>query len=203
MTKIKICGLGRQCDISAVNSVKPDYCGFIIDVPESRRSITVRELRRLTSQLDSAVTPVGVFVNEQAEKMAGLLNEGTIAMAQLHGQETEDDIRNLRSLTDRPLIQAFRIVSVDDLIRAERSTADYVLLDSGAGTGRTFDWNLLTHFERPFFLAGGLGPDNLEEALGRVKPYGVDMSSKVETDGCKDPYKIEAAVAVVRRGNNE
>lgn len=203
MTKIKICGLSRQCDISAVNTSKPDYCGFIIDVPESRRSITVRELRRLTSQLDSTVTPVGVFVNEQAAKMAGLLNEGTIAMAQLHGQETEDDIRNLRSLTDRPLIQAFRIVSVDDLIRAERSTADYVLLDSGAGTGRTFDWSLLTCFERPFFLAGGLGPDNLEEALGRVKPYGVDMSSKVETDGCKDPYKIEAAVAVVRRGNNE
>lgn len=203
MTRIKICGLSRQCDIMAVNRALPDYCGFVINVPKSRRSVTLMELRLLTDRLDSRVMPVGVFVNEPVETVAALLKEGTIAMAQLHGQETEAYMESLRNMTDRPLIQAFRITSEADLDQAVRSTADYVLLDSGAGTGRTFDWGLLDCFDRPFFLAGGLGPGNLEEALKRVRPYAVDMSSNVETDGFKDPDKIEAAVAAVRRHDNE
>jgi len=199
MTKIKICGLSRRCDIGFVNRCGPDYAGFVVNVPKSRRSVTPEEARALSALLSPEVMPVGVFVNERAEVVASMLNDGIIFAAQLHGSEDEDYIGDLRRRTGGILIQAFSVASPSDMERTAASPADYVLLDSGGGTGRTFDWRLIKGFKRPYFLAGGLGADNLPAALAELRPFAVDMSSGVETGGVKDPAKIEAAVAAVRR----
>lgn len=199
MTKIKICGLSRRCDIGFVNRCGPDYAGFVVNVPKSRRSVTPEEARALSALLSPDIMPVGVFVNERAEVVASMLNDGIIFAAQLHGSEDEDYIGDLRRRTGGILIQAFSVASPSDMERAAASPADYVLLDSGGGTGRTFDWRLIKGFKRPYFLAGGLGADNLPAALAELRPFAVDMSSGVETGGVKDPAKIEAAVAAVRR----
>lgn len=198
-TKIKICGLTRLEDIQAVNEAKPDFCGFIVEVPKSRRNVTTAQLRALREKLDESILPVGVFVNAPAELPAQLLNEGTIALAQIHGQEDEAYIRRLKTMTDHLIIRAFSIKTEEDVKRAICSEADYILLDQGAGgTGETFDWNLVPSIRRPWFLAGGLGCDNLETAIRLLHPWAVDLSSRVETDGHKDPDKIIKAVQTVR-----
>ena len=198
-TKIKICGLRRMEDIQAVNEAKPDFCGFVIEVPGSFRSVTVSQAKELAAELDRDIQAVGVFVNAPETLAAELLNQGIISMAQLHGQEDETYIRRLRKLTDRPLIKAFSVRTRKDAEKAMESTADYILLDQGSGgTGIPFDWSLLPVIERPFFLAGGLGEDNLETAVHRLHPYAVDLSSGVETDMWKDPVKIKKAVDIVR-----
>ena len=148
--------------------------------------------------LDSTIKAVGVFVNEEPEAVARLLNSGVIDMAQIHGTEGEDYVKGLRALTDKPIIKAFRIGKEEDIRLAEKSGADYVLLDSGAGTGRGFDWKLIRNMERPYFLAGGLETGNVETAVKRLKPYAVDVSSGIETGGVKDRIKMAAFVAAVR-----
>lgn len=199
-TKIKICGLRRWEDIRAVNAAKPDFCGFVVEVPGRCRSVTAGQLRMLVKYLDREILPVGVFVNAEPEMVAELLNGGTLDMAQLHGQEDGNYIERLRRLTDKPLIQAFSVFTEKDIRRAIASTADYILLDQGrGGTGKQFDWSLIPQTARPFFLAGGLGPGNLEAAIRGIRPYAVDLSSSVETDGRKDLQKIQEAVAIVRR----
>ena len=203
-TRIKICGLTRPEDIQAVNQAKPDFCGFIVEFPKSRRNVTVEQLRKLREQLDENILPVGVFVNAPAELPAQLLNEGTIALAQLHGQENEAYITQLKTMTDQLIIKAFSIKTEEDVEQALRSGADYILLDQGAGgTGETFDWNLVPSIKRPWFLAGGLGCDNLESAIHLLHPWAVDLSSSVETDGHKDPDKILKAVQAVRNIKEE
>ena len=198
-TKIKICGLRRREDILAVNEAKPDYCGFIIEFPSSFRSVTADEVRELVKELDPEIRPVGVFVNAPMELVRTLLDDGTLALAQLHGQENEDYIRQLKIMTDQLLIKAFSIKTEEDVKRAIRSEVDYILLDQGAGgTGETFDWSLVPSIKRPWFLAGGLGCDNLETAIKMLHPWAVDLSSSVETDGHKDPDKIVKAVQTVR-----
>lgn len=197
--KIKICGLKRPEDIQAVNAVKPDFCGFVIEVTKSSRCVTREQVRELVRGLHKDIIPVGVFVNAPPELPAQLLNEGTLEIAQLHGNEDEAYIHILREMTDKPLIQAFSIRSTRDVRRACKSTADYILLDQGGGgTGKTFDWSLIPQISRPFFLAGGLGPDNLEQAIRQVHPWAVDLSSSLETQGYKDPEKIHRAVESVK-----
>jgi len=199
MTKIKICGLSRPEDIKAVNEARPDFAGFVIEVPKSRRNVSAGRVRDLAKGLAEQIQAVGVFVNASVELVAGLLNDGTLAMAQLHGNEDEAYIRELRQRTDKPLIQAFSIHTERDVERALQSSADYLLLDQGSGgTGRCFDWSLVPELGRPFFLAGGLGASNLSEAISQVKPWAVDLSSSLETEGRKDPAKIQAAVKLVR-----
>lgn len=191
MTKIKICGLRRPQDIEAVNAARPDFAGFVVEVPGSRRSVDKRELRELAGRLEEGILSVGVFVNAPPELVAELLEEGTLDLAQLHGQEDEIYMAELRRLTEKPLIQAFSIQTGQDAERALESRADYLLLDQGrGGTGQTFDWSLLPEINRPFFLAGGLGEENLERAIRQVRPWAVDLSSSLETDGQKDPEKI-------------
>ncbi|MGN8886945.1 phosphoribosylanthranilate isomerase [Blautia sp. HCP28S3_G10] len=198
--KIKICGLRRLEDIETVNYCRPDYAGFIVNFPKSFRSVTAEELNELTAKLDKNITAVGVFVNAPEELPAQLLNEGIIGMAQLHGQEDEDYIRRLRKLTRKPLIKAFSVKSEDDIKKAVKSSADYILLDQGSGgTGQAFDWTLIREMNRPFFLAGGIGPDNLERAIQEIHPYAVDLSSSVETDRWKNPEKIRRVVDIVRQ----
>ena len=199
-TKIKICGLRRREDILAVNEARPDYCGFIIEFPKSFRSVTADKVRELVKDLSPEIKGVGVFVNAPVEFVSGLLNDGTLALAQLHGQEDEAYIRELKKLTDKPIIKAFSVKTSEDIEKALQSPADYILLDQGSGgTGMTFDWSLIPKIESPFFLAGGIGSENLEQAIREIRPYAVDLSSSVETDKWKDPEKIRNVVDIVRK----
>ena len=197
--KIKLCGLSRPVDIDYVNQAKPDYCGFIVNFPKSRRNVTPEQVRALTARLSGDIIPVGVFVDESVETVAGLLEDGTIAVAQLHGHEDEAYLDALRKLTAKPIWQAFQIRSAADLERAKSSTANLVLLDSGQGSGVTLDWSILADFPRPYVLAGGLTAENIPAAVQQVKPYAVDLSSGVETEGYKDYEKMLAAVAAVKK----
>ena len=201
MTRIKLCGLTRACDIEAANRLKPDYIGFVF-AEKSRRAVSGEQAKDLKSLLSPEIKAVGVFVNEDPETVAGLLNRGIIDLAQLHGRENEAYLERLRSLTDRPLLQAFRIAGEEDLHRAEGSSADGILLDAGAGDGTVFDWRLLRDWRRPYFLAGGLEPGNVRKAVRSLRPYGVDVSSGIETDGRKDPEKMKAFVTAVREEDN-
>lgn len=203
MTKIKLCGLMRPCDIEWANDLQPDYIGFVF-AKKSKRYVAPERAKVLREGLASGIRVVGVFVNEVPEAVTALLNDGIIDIAQLHGSEDADYIKALRKLIDRPLIKAFRIDSTADLDRARRSTADHVLLDNGAGgTGMAFDWSVLKDFDMPFFLAGGLGPDNVARAIKDVHPFAVDVSSGIETDGVKDYKKMTAFVSAVRKAHQE
>ncbi len=199
MTPIKICGLSRLQDVEYVNRAKPDWCGFVVNFPKSRRSVTLDQLKILCSKLAAGVIPVGVFVDRPVEEVTELLNCGMIAAAQLHGGEDGNYVAALRAAAPgKEIWKAFPVRSAADLERAAVFPADRILLDSGQGTGRAFDWSLLRNFPRPYLLAGGLSPDNLREAIRILHPSGVDLSSGVETGGFKDFDKIQAAVAAAR-----
>ena len=158
MAKLKICGLTCKEDIEAVNEAKPDFAGFIIEVPGRRRSLTAERVKVLVKGLDKEILPVGVFVNAAPELPISLLRDGTLWAAQLHGDEDEDYIEKIQNMTGKPVIKAFSIKTPEDVQRALRSPADYILLDHGAGgTGEPFDWTLVPPVRRPFFLAGGIG----------------------------------------------
>ena len=195
--KVKICGLSRPADIAAVNAAKPDYCGFIVNFPKSRRNVSPDTLRTLRAGLSTDVIPVGVFVDQPAEEIAALLNDGSISVAQLHGHEDEGYIAALRRLTDRPIWQAFQVHTAVDAARANASIADLVLLDAGQGAGKAFDWTLLRGMTRPFALAGGLNTDNISDAL-RTHAVLLDVSSGAETGGYKDANKIETIVRMIK-----
>ena len=198
MTKIKLCGLTRPCDIEWANALMPDYIGFVF-AQKSKRFVSPERVKALREGLDSNIRAVGVFVNEAPEVVADLLNTGVIDMAQLHGGEDEEYIKALRGLTDKPLIKAFRMDGYADLEKARQSSADCVLLDNGAGgTGTAFDWALLKGFDRPYFLAGGLGPGNVRQAIMALVPFAVDVSSGIETNGAKDYMKMTAFVNAAR-----
>lgn len=201
MTKIKLCGLSRPCDIETANELMPEYIGFVF-APKSRRYVSPELAAALKKQLNPAIKAVGVFVNEEPETIATYLSAGIIDIAQLHGNESETYIRQLRSLTGKPLIQAFRIDTEQDIESANESSADYILLDSGeGGTGTAFDWQLLRQISRPYFLAGGLTPHNIEDTVKTLAPYAVDVSSGIETNGYKDRNKMTAFVTAVRAVN--
>ena len=200
MTRIKICGLSRPCDVAFVNQARPDWCGFIIDFPKSHRSVTPDQALALRRQLAPGIIPVGVTVDQPAEAVAALLRSGVVDVAQLHGKEDERYLASLRAMAPgHPLWKAFTLHTPGDLTAALASGADMILLDSGKGTGRTFDWSLLRGITRSFLLAGGLTPENIPRAVREVHPWGVDLSSGMETDRRKDRDKILAAVAAARK----
>ncbi len=195
--KIKICGLRREEDVDYANQVLPDYAGFIL-AEGFRRQISREQARSLKQRLSDRIKAVGVFVNNPVEEIISYLEEGIIDMAQLHGEENEEDIRYIQAVTAKPVIKA---VKADNRYIVEAwldSSADYLLFDSGTGTGKSFDWRLLADVERDYFLAGGLNPDNIEKAVLQLAPYAIDISSGVETDGVKDLEKMKAAVNKVR-----
>ncbi len=200
MTRIKLCGLSRPCDMEAASILKPDYIGFVF-ARKSKRYVTPEQAAELKRLLAPDIAAVGVFVNEMPETVAELLNNDVIDIAQLHGTEDEDYIKRLRQLTGKPIIRAFRIMNAGDIQCAEKSGADYVLLDSGAGTGTVFDWKLIRDIKRPYFLAGGLSPDNVAEAVKNLHPFAVDVSSGIETEGVKDKTKMAAFAAAVRKAD--
>lgn len=198
MTKIKLCGISRPCDVEAANALKPEYIGFVF-AKNSRRCVSPDKASALKQLLSPEIKAVGVFVNEKPENIAELLNGRIIDAVQLHGNEDEAYIERLRTRTDKPIIKAFQIFGMDEIAKAEKSTADFVLLDSGAGTGAVFDWKLIKNISRPYFLAGGLSAQNAESAVRLLHPYAVDVSSGIETDGRKDSIKMAAFVAAVRK----
>lgn len=188
----------KMCDIDAANELLPEYIGFVF-AKKSRRYVTPETAAEMKKRLDARIKAVGVFVNESPENVAALLDCGTIDIAQLHGGEDEEYIAALRKLTDKPIIKAFRVDSAEDIAGAQQSSADFILLDSGnGGTGTAFDWKLLKNIRRPYFLAGGLYPENVQEAVEKLHPYAVDVSSGIETDGAKDADKMTKFVNNVR-----
>lgn len=196
--KIKLCGLTRECEIETANQLLPDYIGFVF-AEKSKRFLPFERAMALRRLLDPRIQTVGVFVREAPETVAQLLESGVIDVAQLHGGEDDSYVARLRALTDRPLLQAFRADRAEALLAAAESQADAVLLDSGeGGTGVPFDWDMLRTFPRPYFLAGGLTPENVAEAMNKLHPCAVDVSSGIETDGRKDPEKMRAFVRAVR-----
>lgn len=196
--KIKICGLSREEDIKYANQVMPDYIGFVF-WEHSRRYVShdrAAELRRL---LKPEIQAVGVFVDAPPEEIVSLLQEGVIDMAQLHGEETEEEIQYLQAVAGRPVMKAVKVRSRRDVEAWLDSSAEYLLFDSGMGSGIAFDWGLLADVPRDFFLAGGLRPETLKQAVETVRPFAVDLSSGVETGGFKDLGKMRKAVMAVRK----
>lgn len=198
MTKIKLCGLSRPCDIEAANKWKPEYIGFVF-APKSKRFITHEKAAALKKQLVPGIQAVGVFVNAPLDEVSKLLNIGVIDIAQLHGDEDDSYIKALQDLVEKPIIKAFQIKNEQDIIKANASSAACILLDSGSGTGTVFDWHLIQSVQRPYFLAGGLDPENVAAAIRQLSPYAVDVSSGIEADGLKDQDKIAAFIAAVRK----
>ena len=201
MTRIKLCGLTRPCDIEWANALMPDYIGFVF-WPDSSRYITPERAVELNENLDEDITNVGVFVDAPVRFVAALLNEDLIDIAQLHGQEDDAYIAQLRQALRAPdekaILKAFVVKDAADIEAARQTTADMVLLDAGLGGGEAFDWSLLEGFERPYFLAGGLDANNVAEALDRTGAAYVDTSSGIEIDGKKDPAKMRAFAQAVR-----
>ena len=196
-TKIKVCGLKSMEDVGIMNEFLPDYCGFIIDFPSSHRSVTKQVAENLSKELNPRIKTVGVFVNSPVEDVIELLNRGVIQIAQLHGNEDEDYIHEVQAKTNKPVIKAIIVRDEFDVLRGKSSPADFILLDGGKGSGDVFDWNLIMDIKRDFFLAGGLGEDNLKKAIQTLHPYGVDLSSSLETDGKKDREKIQRIIKIM------
>ena len=189
MTKIKICGLKSEEDVKLVNEYKPEYCGFIFWEP-SKRYIAPEKVRDLVSLLDPAVTPVGVFLDEDIDRLVEVVRDSDVAVVQLHGKEDDEYIRQVKERTGKKVIKSFKPSSEEDVRLAEKSEADMIMFDPGVGSGKTFNWDILSGCTREYFLAGGLDPDNAALAVQTLKPYALDVSSGVETDGIKDGNKI-------------
>ncbi|MDR3085984.1 MAG: phosphoribosylanthranilate isomerase [Christensenellaceae bacterium] len=198
--RIKICGLFREEDICYANEARPDYIGFVF--AQSRRRVTQTQAARLREGLDAGISPVGVFQNAPIEAIAGLYRARVIELAQLHGAEDRAYIQGLRAACEIPIIKAVLPRKPGDLEAAEALGADFLLLDGGRGGGLAFDWSLIDRPKTPFFLAGGIGLHNIEEAIEKG-PFALDLSSGAERDGVKNPELMRALVCAVRERGNE
>ena len=188
MVKVKFCGLKRPCDIAWANELHPDYAGFVF--AGTKRRVSDETAAALRRELDPSIPAGGVFVDDELPHMASLVKKGVIQLIQLHGQEEDALVQQLQTELGVPVIKAFSIANQDDIKRALESRADYILLDQGkGGTGKAFDWSLLKEIDRPYFLAGGLTPQNAAQAA-KLRPYALDVSSGIETDGVKDRDKM-------------
>ena len=198
MVKIKICGLRRLEDIEIVNKYKPDYIGFVF--ADSKRKVSHQLAAAMKSNLREDIISVGVFVDADESEILELYEMGVIEIAQLHGSESEDYINYLKENTNDKLkiIKAIEMSEDEDLSGYADSSADYLLFDSGKGSGKTFDWRLIrTDLKKEFFLAGGINSQNVKKAIGEFNPYAVDLSSSVETDDYKDEDKIKEIMEVI------
>ncbi|MDR5708747.1 MAG: phosphoribosylanthranilate isomerase [Armatimonadota bacterium] len=206
MTRVKICGIRTVEEARAAAEAGADAVGFVF-WPRSRRYVEPEMAARIAQALPPFLVRVGVFVNEPPERVEEIAACVGLDAVQLHGDEPPEVCARLR----RRVIKAIRIRDGRSLEAAADYPVSALLLDTYVpetygGTGRTFDWSLVEavrHLDRPLLLSGGLNPENVAEAIRRVRPYGVDASSGVETDGRKDPEKICAFVAAVRRADAE
>lgn len=192
MAKIKICGMRRDEDIDFANSLHPDYIGFVL-TEGYRRSITPETAARLKKRLGGGIKAVGVFVNDGADKINLLLERNVIDIAQLHGDESPEYCKMIKA----PIIKYFNCShgEPDDL---DKYDVEYFLFDSGTGTGRAFDWSNIPKTDKPFFLAGGISESNVKQAIDTAKPFAVDVSSSVETNGYKDYKKMKRFMEMAR-----
>lgn len=197
MTKIKMCGLRRTEDIRFANQIMPEFVGFVF-AENSKRCISPETAAQLRWELDYRIASVGVFVDAPVSFVADLARREVIDMVQLHGSENSSYISKLRSLVDVPIIQSFRVSSPYDIECAALSDADFVLLDSGTGSGKSFDHSLIKGLSRPYFLAGGLTPENVGEAVAELSPYAADASSSLEIDGVKSFERMKAFAEAIR-----
>ncbi|MFV0395048.1 MAG: phosphoribosylanthranilate isomerase [Coprobacillaceae bacterium] len=197
MKQIKICGLSRKEDIKYVNKYKPQYIGIVF--ANSKRQVTLEQAKYLYDLLDSDIIAVGVFVNEELNRVVEIVNSGCIDIVQLHGQEDADYIQKLKQQCTIKIIKAINVKQKEDMKNIHYDV-DYYLLDGAtSGSGESFDWSYITTLDKPYFLAGGISLDNLDKAL-LVPSYGIDISSGVETNSSKDEKKIKE---VIRRIRNE
>ncbi len=200
-TKIKICGLTRKEDILAVNAALPDYIGFVF--AKSRRQISEEKALVLKELLNPMILSVGVFVNDEIKRIENLCNRGIIDIVQLHGEEDATYIHKLREYITNPIIKALRVTDRGLMEDGDTIPCDYLLLDTYqkdqyGGTGLCFDWTVVPKLSKLLFIAGGIGSDNVLDAISKLKPYCIDVSSAVETDGYKDSAKIVELVKLVR-----
>lgn len=179
--KVKMCGLYCPEDIDYANEVQPDYVGFVF-YPKSHRVVTKEQAAEYRKKLSPGIRTVGVFVNEDPKTIIELLEEGILDVAQLHGDETEEDIQYLQAVCGKPVIKAVKVRDRYDVEAWLDSSADYLLFDNGMGTGQAFDWSVLGGIDREIFLAGGLQSENLTEAMEVVRPYALDISSGIESN---------------------
>ena len=195
--KIKICGLFRNEDIDFVNEAKPDFVGFVF--AKSHRQVSIETAQKLRNKLDKNILSVGVFVNEDINKITEICNKNIIDFVQLHGDEDDKYISELRKVCNKKIIKAVKVKTGEDIIRWRNSLADWLMFDAGKGEGKTFDWSILKNFIRPYFLAGGIKENNVEQAI-KLNPYCIDVSSGVETNKVKDKNKILNIVRSVKNG---
>ncbi len=198
MTKVKICGLMNSADVDACNTYLPEYVGFVLARP-FKRYISKEVAATLKKRLDKRIEAVGVFVDSPPDEVAGFAEEGIIDYIQLHGTEDNGYMEKLRILTDKPIIRAIVVKDERDIRLANLSPADYVVLDSGKGSGKVFNWELIKGLEKDFAVAGGLNPENVGEVIQKYSPKLVDVSTGVETDGHKDPEKIRRFIEECRK----
>ena len=198
-TELKICGLSRLEDIIAVNRHGADYAGFVF-FEKSKRYVDPYKANELISLLRADIKPVGVFLDEPLDNVVRIARITGVELIQFHGHESEEYVEYVKRTLDRPVIKAYKASEEGALEKAAQSSADYVMIDSGAGSGKKFDWSILKDFKRDYFLAGGLDPESVGEAIRMLEPFAVDVSSGVETDGIKDEKKIAEFINAVRYG---
>lgn len=202
MVKVKICGLKRSEDIQIVNHLRPDFAGFVF--AKSKRQVDEKTAETLRKELSNEIPAVGVFVNEDREKIRYLCEKGIIQIIQLHGDENAEYIAELKKmLPEIPIIKAVRVRTAKEILEAEKQECDYLLLDTYVkdvygGSGKVFDKKLIPVLKKPYFLAGGLNAENVNENIEACNPFAVDVSSAVETDGIKDKTKIKEFLERVR-----
>ena len=196
MTKIKICGLFREEDINYVNEAKPDFIGFVF--AKSHRQVSKEISQKLKKKLSKEILSVGVFVNADINKIVEICKENIIDLVQLHGEEDDKYINNLKRVCNKKIIKVVKVKTGKDIISWRNSLADWLMFDAGKGEGKTFDWSILKNFIRPYFLAGGINENNVERAI-KLSPYCIDVSSGVEINKVKDKQKI---LNIVRRLKN-
>ena len=208
--KVKMCGISKVETIPAVVEAKPDYMGLVF--APSKRQVTVEQAKMLVEALHKqckeqnnmvSIKTVGVFVNETLDNLVTIANEANLDVVQLHGDEDEAFIQSLKERTNVEVWKAIQIRSAADAEAWIDSSADMLLFDAyhkdeRGGTGDVFDWSCLDTFERPFMLAGGIDSTNVARAIRTVRPYGIDISSGIETNGVKDDEKITAFTKIVK-----
>lgn len=202
--KIKFCGIRRLEDVAAVNLCQPDYMGMILS-GGFRRSISQEQAQRLVQEKSATIAAVGVFVNESSETICRMAEQLHLQVIQLHGNESAEQIQTLQQKTGLPVWKALRIGTLEDLEAAGTNPADCLILEgkTGAGIGGTgvcADWELLARhsWNRSFFLAGGLQPENVLGAIATVSPTGVDFSSGIEEDGVKSLRRMKQLMTLIR-----
>lgn len=205
-TKVKICGLRCKKDIDIANRCLPDYVGFVF--AKSKRQVSRETAAELKKGLRPEILAVGVFVHAPIEEVVAVCQKHIIDVVQLHGEEDEAYMAQLRRQVTQPIVRAVRVQSTEQILQAQALPCDMLLLDTYTkgqygGSGKTFDYNLIPELEKPYFLAGGLDEENVVQAIRKCRPYAVDISSRVETDGWKDEEKVAGFIRKVRMSGGE